>query len=64
MAQLANKAEEALRSRKISPIYNAIDSGNYKNALKLCSKKEIENWDIVLSLKAFALEKIGKVCID
>ena len=38
-------AEEA-RNRKLSPIYDAIDARNFKGAIKLCQKKDIQSWDI------------------
>lgn len=47
--------------RKLQPIYNAIDARNYKAAIKLCSKKDLEKWDIVKTLKAHALERMGKL---
>jgi hypothetical protein len=49
--------------RKVNPIYDCLDSGNYKAALKLCEKKDIKDWDIVIVLKAHALERLGNVNI-
>ena len=46
---------EDVRNRKLTPIYSALDSGNYKSALKLCQKKDIEKWDITQALQAYAL---------
>ena len=60
MSSHAARAEDEVRRRKISPLYAAIDSQNWKGVFKLCSKKDIENWDIVLTLKAHALERTGK----
>ena len=34
-------------SRKLAPIYNALDSGNYRSALKLATAKNLQHWDIV-----------------
>jgi N-terminal acetyltransferase B complex non-catalytic subunit len=51
---------DGTRQRKLQPIYNALDGRNYKAAIKLCSKKDIERWDIVKVLKAHALERLGK----
>lgn len=50
-----------VRARKLQPIYNALDARNYKMAIKLCTKKDLERWDIVKTLKAHALERLGKV---
>ena len=46
---------EDVRGRKVAPIYNALDSGNYKGAIKLCQKKDIEKWDITQALLSYAL---------
>ncbi|EWM20952.1 hypothetical protein Naga_100455g6 [Nannochloropsis gaditana] len=50
-----------VRVRKLQPIYNALDARNYKMAIKLCGKKDMERWDIVKTLKAHALERMGRV---
>ena len=50
-----------VRARKLQPIYNALDARNYKMAIKLCTKKDLERWDIVKTLKAHALERLGRV---
>ena len=50
-----------VRARKLQPIYNALDARNYKMAVKLCAKKDLEKWDIVKTLKAHALERMGRV---
>lgn len=50
-----------VRARKLQPIYNALDARNYKAALKLCAKKDLEKWDVVKTLKAHALERLGRV---
>eukprot|EP01036_Dinobryon_divergens_P039271 gene39271-51740_t len=51
---------EDLKQRKIDPIYNAIDSRNYKGAIKLCSKKDIQHWDITKALLAYLLVSMQK----
>jgi len=42
---------EEMQRRKMSPIYDCLDSGNFKGALKMCDKKDIANWDLTLALK-------------
>jgi hypothetical protein len=54
-------SEENSRYRKISPIYNAIDSENYKGAIKLCQRKEIQHWDIVKALLAYSYVMTQKI---
>ena len=54
------RAEEEVRRRKVSPIYSALDSQQWKQALKLCDKKDMSDWDIVLVLKAHALVKMER----
>lgn len=49
-----------VRARKLQPIYNALDARNYKTAIKLCGKKDLEKWDVVKTLKAHALERLGR----
>jgi hypothetical protein len=44
-------SDDNIRSRKLQPIYNALDARNYKSAVKLCMKKDLEKWDIVKTLK-------------
>jgi len=55
----ATQAVEDVRRRKVSPIYSCLDCQQWKQALKLCEKKDIKDWDIVLCLKAHALERLG-----
>mmetsp|Transcript_48190 Transcript_48190/g.95509 ORF Transcript_48190/g.95509 Transcript_48190/m.95509 type:complete len:1029 (+) Transcript_48190:70-3156(+) len=55
----AAEAQEAVRKRKVNPIYEQLDNQNWKGAVKLCQKKDIADWDIVLALKAHALERLG-----
>ena len=52
--------EDAKRERKVAPIYNALDAGNYRGALKLASQKGHQHWDIVKVLRAIALERLGR----
>jgi hypothetical protein len=36
-----------LVTAQVQPIYNALDSANYRSALKLASKKDFQTWDLV-----------------
>lgn len=54
------KMEDNSARRKIIPIYNAIDDGNYKGAIKLCQRKDIQNWDITKVLMAYCLVLTNK----
>ena len=47
----SSMSDDNIRSRKLQPIYNALDARNYKSAVKLCMKKDLEKWDIVKTLK-------------
>jgi len=51
--------EDNYRYRKLTPIYNAIEVSSFRHALKLCSRKDVQDWAITKSLKAIALEKLG-----
>jgi N-terminal acetyltransferase B complex non-catalytic subunit len=53
------KMTSDFQNRKLGPIYDAIDSRNYKAAIKLCDKKDVSKIDIIKALKAHALERIG-----
>ena len=44
-----------IRQRKLQSIYNALDSHNFKQVMKLCEKKDVEKWPITKALKACAL---------
>jgi len=46
-------------SRKLDAIYAALESNNYRSAIKLCSRKDIADWLHTKALKAIALEKVG-----
>ncbi|CAM9800110.1 unnamed protein product, partial [Chrysoparadoxa australica] len=50
---------ESIKFRKLQPIYNALDAHQWKRALKLCEKKDVERWPITKALKANALIKLG-----
>ena len=50
----AAQAQEQVQKRKVNPIYEQLDIQNWKGALKLCAKKDIAGWDIVLALKVGA----------
>lgn len=50
-----------VRYRKINPIYNAIDAGNYKGAIKLCQRKDVVKWDIAKALNAYCLVMMHKM---
>ena len=50
-----------IRYRKINPIYNAIDAGNFKGAIKLCQRKDITKWDLTKALNAYCLIMLNKM---
>ncbi|RQM16249.1 hypothetical protein DD237_004507 [Peronospora effusa] len=50
-----------LMTRYVRPIYEAIDSRQYKAAIKLCMHKRVVHLDIVQVLKAHCLERTGRV---
>uniref|UniRef100_A0AAV1ULI0 N-terminal acetyltransferase B complex subunit MDM20 homolog n=1 Tax=Peronospora matthiolae TaxID=2874970 RepID=A0AAV1ULI0_9STRA len=50
-----------LLTRYVRPIYDAIDSRQYKTAIKLCTQKRVADLDIVQVLKAHCLERTGRV---
>ena len=41
-------AQHAARIRKLRPIYDAMDAGNYKQALKHCEKKNVAKMVLVV----------------
>jgi tetratricopeptide (TPR) repeat protein len=43
--------------RKLKAVYDAIDSGNFKNAVKLCLKKDIADWEVTKALLAYSYVK-------
>lgn len=49
MSQLADK---------LTPIYAAIDDGQYEKAVRLCGRKDIERYDITKTLLAYSLQKL------
>lgn len=56
-------ADESARlmGRYVRPIYDAIDSRQYRAAIKLCLHKKVAHLDIVQVLKAHCLERTGRV---
>jgi len=46
--------------RKTDAIYEAISKFKYKEALKLCNKKDLKNSSLAAALKAHCLAKVGK----
>ncbi|CAN0335730.1 unnamed protein product [Pylaiella littoralis] len=51
---------EEIRSRKLQPIYNALETGNWRQAVRLCEKRDVEKWQISKALKANGLWRLGK----
>lgn len=51
---------EEARSRKLAPIYNALESGNWRQAVRLCEKRELEKWMITKALKANGLWRLQR----
>ena len=41
--------------RKLQGIYDCIDVRNFKGAIKLCQKKDVQNYDITKTLLAYSL---------
>lgn len=50
----------SVQYNKVTPIYQCIDSGNWKGAVKLCQRKDVEKWDITKSLMAYCLLQLNK----
>ncbi|KAG8964769.1 hypothetical protein FRC03_001380 [Tulasnella sp. 419] len=50
-------------SRKLKPIYDALDTGSYKLAIQICNKllKKQSNYEVVKALKALALLRSNKL---
>ena len=48
---------EKIIEKALTPIYAAIDDGQYDKAIRLCGRKEIEKYDITKALLAYALQK-------
>lgn len=42
-------------NRKLAPIYDCIETKNFKGAIKHCQKKDIQHLDITRSLHAYCL---------
>ena len=49
-----------LRARKLRPIYEALDSRNFRGAVKLCNNKQVAKLGLVRVLKAHALNQMGR----
>ncbi|GAM26136.1 hypothetical protein SAMD00019534_093110, partial [Acytostelium subglobosum LB1] len=59
---VVDKEEEGMSSNnKVNAIYQALDSENYKNALKLCNAvlTKKDNNPLVVVLKSIAMQKLG-----
>ena len=52
--------DDPVVARKLAPIYNALDAGQFRSALKLTMKKDYQSWDIVKVLRAIALERLSR----
>jgi hypothetical protein len=48
----------SLLKDKLSPVYAAIDDGQYEKAVRLCGRKDIERYDITKTLLAYSLQKL------
>uniref|UniRef100_A0A7S2SM01 Uncharacterized protein n=2 Tax=Mucochytrium quahogii TaxID=96639 RepID=A0A7S2SM01_9STRA len=48
-------------SRKLGPVYNAIDGCDFKTAIKLCERKDIEKVPLARALKAYSLIRRSRV---
>lgn len=57
---MAHKISMSVQYHKVTPIYQCIDKGNWKGAVKLCQKKDVEKWDITKSLMAYCLLQLDK----
>ncbi|CAM9524404.1 unnamed protein product, partial [Phaeothamnion confervicola] len=52
--------QEDVRQRKLQSVYNALESHNFRQAIKLCEKKDLEKWPVTKALKACALARMGR----
>jgi hypothetical protein len=50
----------SVQYNKVTPIYQCIDNGNFKGAVKLCQKKDVDKWDITKALMAYCLSQLNK----
>ena len=55
-----NNTQSRQLSRKLSPIYDALDARNFKLAIKLSSKKDIADIPAVIVLRAYSLQVSGR----
>jgi tetratricopeptide (TPR) repeat protein len=49
-----------IRSRKLTPIYNAIEGGNYSKGANLCLKKDVANWDTTKALLSYCYSNLNR----
>lgn len=49
-----------LLSRKLQPVYDCLDDRNWKGAIRLCQKKDVQGYDITKALHAYALVSMQK----
>lgn len=60
----------SVQYHKVTPIYQCIEKSNWKGAVKLCQKKDVEKWDITKSLMAYCLLQLERteqalaVCLE
>ena len=53
-------SRDIVLSRKLAPIYDFIDDHNYKGAVKLCQKKDLQDLDVVQCIVAFCFLNLNK----
>jgi tetratricopeptide (TPR) repeat protein len=58
---MADPMSDPVMRRKVMPIYNALDSQNNKQAVKLCSKKDVASFPLVKALKAVACSRLEQL---
>lgn len=49
---------DEIKQAKLRSVYNAIDSGNYKSAIKLCGRKDISSWDLTKALLSYCYANV------
>lgn len=59
MAARAAAAAAQVRDRRFKPIYDAIDDGNYKAAVRMTAKRELASHALAKALRAYALQRSG-----
>ena len=45
---------------KLTPIYKHIENGNWRGAIKLCQRRDLEKYDITRALMAYCLVQTNK----